>query len=912
MEEERGRRSSPERVMRSLKKVIAWIACAAMVCTGMPAVTALAADYDASDTTTSDEDNLGSGKYSWQFVESSNDATKYSDASLVIKVETDSDAFAKGFTVTFETKQNAEKDDESYVEDWVESSSNAFKVSEKKPWLVFTDVENGTSFTISYVNDDGEEITLAQGTIGEGDDNIVILSDNAGNANTPPTFTLDIYNGSVKFESYSDADVFYYTGCFSPDDEIALEAVISFDPSDVTYTASYKWYVESDNNAWAETSNDAFNPNELNLGKLDSGTYNYVCVVTITDSEENNYTAIAYITVVVECSHVYSDKNVNFVWSDDYSSCEATFTCTVCGEPVTVECKVESASNAATCEKPGTVTHTATATIGEVTVTNTEVEIVADALGHDWDGGVVTIKPTCTDAGEITYTCRRCDKTETKVIKALGHDYVPEVTNPTCTEKGYTTYTCSRCKASYIDDYTDALGHVWSDWEVTKEATETENGERTRTCSRCGAIETEIIPAKGTSEPGPQPKFDVEFSDLEEKIVMNEDNPDSWVTEEVVSENTPIEFEITTTLPVLTEEELAELAEGEFTMVFHIALDDQLKMEPDESDLHITIGGETIDPKYYTVDINPSKESWSISTLSVLPSSDGCTFHVTVDLAALYNDGVITADDFTGKTELTVFFYADLEGAEAGETYASTVWYNVYDNDEIIFTSKEDEVHVSVSTDSTSETDDKGSVDGSNGGGSSSHGSSGSSSSSRSSSSSSMTQEKSGKWILEGALFTYPDGTHPSNCYLNIDGEIWAFYTNGFAVNKSHTQYYTDEAIAAAGNIPTATGTWEVCGWWYLYDDGTYPANEWAQLTYNGQTYWYYFDVDGWMVDGWLEWEGNTYYLDPVYDGFRGHMVTGWQLIDGVWYYFESNGVLFKNGVTPDGYTVDANGAWIE
>ena len=41
-------------------------------------------------------------------------------------------------------------------------------------------------------------------------------------------------------------------------------------------------------------------------------------------------------------------------------------------------------------------------------------------------------------------------------------------------------------------------------------------------------------------------------------------------------------------------------------------------------------------------------------------------------------------------------------------------------------------------------------------------------------------------------------------------------------------------------------------------------------------------------------------------------MLTGWQQIDGKWYWFqtESNGnkgALLKNGVTPDGYKVGAD-----
>ncbi len=46
--------------------------------------------------------------------------------------------------------------------------------------------------------------------------------------------------------------------------------------------------------------------------------------------------------------------------------------------------------------------------------------------------------------------------------KPHEHDYKAVVTAPTCTEQGYTTHTCE-CGASYVDAYTDALGHNWGD-----------------------------------------------------------------------------------------------------------------------------------------------------------------------------------------------------------------------------------------------------------------------------------------------------------------------------------------------------------------------------------------------------------------------------------------------------------------
>ena len=73
------------------------------------------------------------------------------------------------------------------------------------------------------------------------------------------------------------------------------------------------------------------------------------------------------------------------------------------------------------------------------------------------------------------------------------HDYAVTVTAPTCTAKGYTTHTCA-CGDSYVDTYTDALGHAWDNGKVTKEPTETETGVKTFTCTRCGETRTETMP----------------------------------------------------------------------------------------------------------------------------------------------------------------------------------------------------------------------------------------------------------------------------------------------------------------------------------------------------------------------------------------------------------------------------------
>ena len=186
---------------------------------------------------------------------------------------------------------------------------------------------------------------------------------------------------------------------------------------------------------------------------------------------------------------------------------------------------------APTCTEKGYTTHTCACG-------NSYVDTYVDALGHTWDNGKVTKEPTETETGVKTYTCTRCGETRTETMPVIPHvhSYKDVVTAPTCTAKGYTTHTCA-CGDSYVDTYTDplghdlkddaavaatcttagttagkhctrcdykegmetiaALGHAWDEGEVTKEATETTQGSMTYTCTRCSATKRDILPASG-------------------------------------------------------------------------------------------------------------------------------------------------------------------------------------------------------------------------------------------------------------------------------------------------------------------------------------------------------------------------------------------------------------------------------
>lgn len=152
-----------------------------------------------------------------------------------------------------------------------------------------------------------------------------------------------------------------------------------------------------------------------------------------------------------------------------------------------------------------------------------------------------------------------------------------------------------------------------------------------------------------------------------------------------------------------------------------------------------------------------------------------------------------------------------------------------------------------------------------------------------------------------------------------------------FIYNSIPAGYNGETKVIGNARVPVyvESGTWnqEPDGSWKLTDAQGQPVisrwiaayNPYANLA-NGQSAfdWFRFDADGKMLVGWYQdVDGELYYLNPDSDCTKGRMVTGWYMIDGVWYYFEprpdgKRGRLLRNTVTPDGYPVDENGAWIQ
>ena len=109
-------------------------------------------------------------------------------------------------------------------------------------------------------------------------------------------------------------------------------------------------------------------------------------------------------------------------------------------------------------------------------------------------------------------------------------------------------------------------------------------------------------------------------------------------------------------------------------------------------------------------------------------------------------------------------------------------------------------------------------------------------------------------------------------------------------------------------------GQWKQSGnkWWYQYEDGTYPKNEFIAI----DNKLYRFDQYGYMQTGWFKFNNEDYYASSsgeikaqwvgsgnnwYYVDADGKMVTGFQTISGVKYYFETNGLMKKGWFVVDG-----------
>ena len=119
---------------------------------------------------------------------------------------------------------------------------------------------------------------------------------------------------------------------------------------------------------------------------------------------------------------------------------------------------------------------------------------------------------------------------------------------------------------------------------------------------------------------------------------------------------------------------------------------------------------------------------------------------------------------------------------------------------------------------------------------------------------------------------------------------------------------FTSPALASTWQFADGrSGTGEWRDGLYFNSSNTFVAKPTSAVLIDGR--YYRFNDDGSVITGWYERDHTWYYYTPASIP-AGQSAIGWYQVGEEWYYFDQSGKMLADTVTPDGYYVNASGAW--
>lgn len=175
---------------------------------------------------------------------------------------------------------------------------------------------------------------------------------------------------------------------------------------------------------------------------------------------------------------------------------------------------------------------------------------------------------------------------------------------------------------------------------------------------------------------------------------------------------------------------------------------------------------------------------------------------------------------------------------------------------------------------------------------------------------------RTGEYTVDNTrYYSFDSGAMASSCWINLsDGVSWA-NSSGALSEPLPTSFDGSPVVADRADLSSlpgpihigdavfyvdANGVVNVTSGWIMSNDA---SDE------NGNT-WYYASSNGVLKSGWQYVNGAWYWMDP--STFK--MKTGWLNDGGTWYWLQPSGAMFANGwLKIDGvdYYFTASGAWL-